>query len=377
MATFILNRVRSGSPSARVFSAYLAMVLIIAMAGPGLAVYAAEGQAPKAPGRVVGALPAELAAPVIEPEPVVEAEVLAVPDELTDPEVEPVEKPKAKKSVERPETVTALSVVAAVVPATPDTGARPICEGGVKLDNSPGSGTYTASSPDVEVTSTTPSDFQIVLAVYDTAQGQVFDFTSNYPVASVAVKGGDTYNDYSYDPPVYSGTGLHAPANASGYYADISHIIFCFGELQDHESHIIVRKFRDADEDGERDGGEDWLEGFTFRLDRGESETGPWAFAEEVTTAGANGQADFSMYPTGWYRITEVLSADQIAAGETPTTGDPLGTMIFYHTGQVNSEKWFGNAIDEPEPEEGDILVYKYEDLDGDGEYDDGEPMLE
>ncbi|HAL31031.1 MAG TPA: hypothetical protein DCP20_10045 [Coriobacteriia bacterium] len=175
-----------------------------------------------------------------------------------------------------------------------------------------------------------------------------------------------------------SGSGLHAPVNASGKYADISHIVFCFDLSEPHDSHIIVMKFRDdVVTNGEHDGGEGWLEGFAFDLYEGESETGPWTKVATETTTGANGQADFGMWPTGWYKIVEVLSPAQIAAGETPTSGDPLGEMIFYHTGQVNSEKRFGNIIEELPPEEGDLVIYKFHDLDEDGEYDEGEPMLE
>ena len=166
--------------------------------------------------------------------------------------------------------------------------------------------------------------------------------------------------------------------NASGKYADISHIVFCFDLSEPHDSHIIVMKFRDdVVTNGEHDGGEGWLEGFAFDLYEGESETGPWTKVATETTTGANGQADFGMWPTGWYKIVEVLSPAQIAAGETPTSGDPLGEMIFYHTGQVNSEKRFGNIIEELPPEEGDLVIYKFHDLDEDGEYDEGEPMLE
>ena len=369
MATFIWKRVKSGTPSARVFSAYLALVLAVAVVGPGLAVYAAEGDVPEAPSELV--VPAEEA---VEAEPVAEdsvevpaVEPASVPEQV---EEDPVSEPAVEPSKEIVQTASAVTPLNA--------GARPVCEGGVKLDNDPRTGTYTIDSSKSVVTPTTPDDFEITITTYTTDDGMMFNFTSNYPVSHIGVKGGNTgYNDYNYDPAVYSDTGLHAPVNPSGKYADISHIIFCFGEVEEPESHVIVRKFRDLDADGERDGGEDWLEGFTFRLERGESETGPWTLVDEITTSGANGQADFGMQPMGWYRITEMLTGDQIAAGETPTTGDPLGIMVFYHTAQQNSEKWFGNVVIPDDPEEGDLIVYKFHDLDEDGEYDDGEPMLE
>ena len=79
---------------------------------------------------------------------------------------------------------------------------------------------------------------------------------------------------------------------------------------------------------------------------------------------------DFGMYSFGWYKIEE-----QFEEGWTATNGNPLGTFIFYHSAEVNSEKWFGN-IEIPEPETSDLIIYKYKDLDGDGEYVDDEPMF-
>ncbi|MDZ4167677.1 MAG: SpaA isopeptide-forming pilin-related protein, partial [Coriobacteriia bacterium] len=389
MATFIWKRVKGGSPSARVFSAYLALVLTIAMVGPGLSVYAADGGAQK--GRA--SEPVVEAEPVVEEpvlaaepvEPVVEEPVLAA--EPVEPVVEepiaeePASAPAAVASAEEPVepsreiATTVAPLVVAVAPL--NAGARPICEGGVKLDENPRTGTYTISTPDVEVTPTTPTDFEITISTYDNGAGMLFDFTSNYPVTHIGVKGGNTgYNDYYFNPAATSGIGLHAPMNPSRKWADISHIIFCFGEEPVNDSHIIVMKFRDdVVTNGEHDGGENWLAGFAFRLESGDSEDGPWSFVADVTTEGTNGQADFGMRPVGWYRLTEMLTQDQIDAGETPTSGDPLGQMVFYHTAQVNSEKRFGNIItDEPE---GDLIVYKYHDLNENGEYDDGEPMLE
>ncbi|MDO8879735.1 MAG: SpaA isopeptide-forming pilin-related protein, partial [Coriobacteriia bacterium] len=388
MATFIWKRVKGGSPSARVFSAYLALVLTIAMVGPGLSVYAEDGaQKGRASEPVVE--PAVEAEPV---EPVVEEPVVEEPVVEAEP-VEPVvEEPIAQESASEPAavataeepvepsreiaTTVAPLVVASVAPLS--AGARPICEGGVKLDGDPRSGTYTITTADVEVTPTTPTDFEITISTYDNGAGMLFDFTSNYPVTHIGVKGGNTgYSDYYFDPPATSGTGLHAPMNPSGKWADISHIIFCFGEEPVHDAHIIVMKFRDdVVTNGVHDGGENWLAGFAFRLESGDSEDGPWSFVADVTTEGMNGQADFGMRPVGWYRLTEILTQDQIDAGETPTTGDPLGQMVFHHTGEVNSEKRFGNIITE-EPEEGDLIVYKYHDLNENGTYDQGEPMLE
>lgn len=56
-----------------------------------------------------------------------------------------------------------------------------------------------------------------------------FDWLSTFGMDAVIVKAQNA-NSYVYDPPAEAkgDTGLHAPANNSGYYADISHIEFCY-----------------------------------------------------------------------------------------------------------------------------------------------------
>jgi hypothetical protein len=76
----------------------------------------------------------------------------------------------------------------------------------------------------------TDGTLTVTIDVRDTAAGQVFDWTSNIGVDQVIAKGGNTANIYTYDPPAEStgDTGLHAPANASGKFAGLSHISFCY-----------------------------------------------------------------------------------------------------------------------------------------------------
>jgi uncharacterized repeat protein (TIGR01451 family) len=383
MATFIWRRARSGSTLSRIFSAYLALVLAIAVAGPGLAVYAAEGDAPEAP-PLEEALPVEVALepqveePVIEvpvaEEPVIEEPVAEEPvaeEPVVEEPVaeEPASAPAVVASAEEPvepsreiATTVAPLVVAAIAPLK--AGARPICEGGVKLDGDPRSGTYTISTSNVEVTPTTPTDFEITITTYDNGAGMMFDFTSNYPVGHVGVKGGNTgYNDYYYDPPVYSGTGLHAPVNPSGKYADISHIIFCFGETDEPDvGDLTVYKYEDLNGNGEYDDGEPMLEDWAFALTDAQGQPVDSGLTDEF------GQLTFYSLDPGEYTATETLQD-----GWTNTT--PLAQSETVVVGET-AELWFGNQRIPDEPE-GDLIVYKYEDLNGNGEYDDGEPMLE
>jgi hypothetical protein len=68
----------------------------------------------------------------------------------------------------------------------------------------------------------------VTIDVRDTAAGQVFDWTSNIGVDQVIAKGGNASNVYTYDPESLGDTGLHAPVNASGKFAGLSHISFCY-----------------------------------------------------------------------------------------------------------------------------------------------------
>lgn len=380
MTNTLWSRTRGGSPGARVFAAYVALVLVVAIVGPGLSVYAAEGRAgDEAP---LGEMPVEVPEVVVEPEAVPAEEPAEVPEVVPDPE--PVVEVAAVASVEAPVvTVAAASVAATKTDPTPD-DSNWICAGGVKLDKNPRTGTYTMGSANTIETPTTPSDYSITITTYAGPDGaMLMDFTSNYPVSQVKVKGGNDANFYDYNPAVYSATGLHAPiAGGSGKWADISHIVFCFGDGPS-QVHIIATKFHDdggiapggIEGNGLREGGEDWLGGFTFDLYSGPDSDGPWTYVMSATSVGSNGQADFGMHPFGWYKIVEVLTPDQIAAGWYPTTTG--GVKIFETTGEYNGGLWFGNLQEEPEPETGDLDVFKYLDANENETYDDGEEMLE
>jgi LPXTG-motif cell wall-anchored protein len=73
----------------------------------------------------------------------------------------------------------------------------------------------------------------VVIDVRDTADGQVFDWTSNIGVDVVIVKGGNASNVYTYVGESMGDTGLHAPTNASGMFAGLSHISFCYDVEQE------------------------------------------------------------------------------------------------------------------------------------------------
>jgi hypothetical protein len=60
------------------------------------------------------------------------------------------------------------------------------------------------------------------------ASAKTVSFRSNIGLDKVIVKGGPAANIYAYAKGT-SGTGLHAPVNASGGWAGLSHVDFCYG----------------------------------------------------------------------------------------------------------------------------------------------------
>lgn len=112
----------------------------------------------------------------------------------------------------------------------------------------------------------------VTISVYRTASGQEFDFSSTIPIGRVVAKGGKQgANIYTYDPPVTQDSGLHAPTNPSGYWADLSHIDFCFkpgGDGGNGGLYTVVTalKFYDRDMDGVRDADEPGIDGWLMRV---------------------------------------------------------------------------------------------------------------
>ena len=70
--------------------------------------------------------------------------------------------------------------------------------------------------------------FFTIDAIYNTPDGQVFDWSSDVDVYTIVVKGGDSANVYSYDSGDTQDTMLHAPVNPNtGKYYGLSHISVC------------------------------------------------------------------------------------------------------------------------------------------------------
>jgi uncharacterized repeat protein (TIGR01451 family) len=62
------------------------------------------------------------------------------------------------------------------------------------------------------------------------ADGTFFDWSSDFGIDAVIVKGGNASNVYEYDPESQGDSGLHAPDNASEGPAGLSHVEFCYDE---------------------------------------------------------------------------------------------------------------------------------------------------
>ena len=255
--------------------------------------------------------------PVVDsaPEPSVEAEPVTQEPEApvhaeeslfeetakTAAEAEPVVEPAAEPEAEP--VVAAQSIVAPLALVTPDTvdGNPPLGPGGLRVD---GAGTYTHTYMGV--------DIHITVTMLETDDGEEFAFTSDWPVVKVVAKGGrEGANIYTYSPGLYSDTGLHAPLNPSGKWADISHIDFYFAVPEK----IEVIKFHDLDGDGVHDEGEPTLDGWMIRLLKGD------AVVDSGLTV--DGKVMFGPVPAGAYSLDEVL-----AGGWMNTTPLPLEIVV-------------------------------------------------
>ncbi len=325
--------------SSKLLSLYVAFVFLLSVAGPGLAVYAGdETNAPLEQATEVAA-PVEVAVPEQAEEPAaVTADAVPVAPVVQDAvseeaivseEVAPVtaeaELPVAKTAPVAEVAPTAIGSTSIVTPILVP-GNPALAPGGYRI--SPVSGTYTYGSIEITVT------------VYDTANGEVFDFISNTPLLKVVAKGGSGgANVYNYaSPGVYSDTGLHAPLNPSGKWADLSHIDLYFGTtpVEPDRGRITVVKFNDLDGDGLMGDTEPTLDGWVFTLT-------PPTGGTTTGTSGDDGAGtvifddllagSYSVNETakpGWHNTTVLPVVISLAEGEDETI-------------------YVGNAEDEPE----------------------------
>jgi len=343
MATKLWQKLQDGSLGTRVLSAYLAVVFMVSIVGPGLAVYASEGDVPsEAPAEVDQEVAPKVVAPV-ETEPAEKAAPVESPavdppaPPIVEPEVLPLGAPQAsvpEPSVESPLTALAVMPAASVTPVLSGHHNPPLVAGGVRIEN-PKTKTYKLS--DVEIKDPVPYDFSISLKVFENSTGWYLSFSSNYPISKVVMKGGSGgANIYSYSPAVFADSLLHTPANPNGKWAGVSHVDFYFGPVEAPKTGgVLVHKFLDENRNGEFDEGEKMLEGWTFTLSSLihllDSE-----FELDSGVTGPDGKLLFSGLAPGDYDVTETLEE-----GWTSTTG--LTQNVEVAAGQT-AHLWFGNA---------------------------------
>jgi len=360
------RRVHRRDVAARLLTASVLLVVLVSFAGIG---FATPGNGTPGLG---GKEATETAPPVAEPEaPPAEEPPAEEPPAEEPPAAEPVTVPPAEEPVlaeaPAPEAKAAPQVATRVEdPSTPvvlnavitpsDQGVTPVYYSGnppadcpdhldFKINGIPANGTYNVG--------------QGMSIIVSNATSYSFDYEAvGMDIHEVFVKASNGANHYDYDAVLghtvtWDGNMLSVAKDPSAYttvvgespYYDISHVQFCYSKTPSW-GHILVRKYDDSNADGDRDGGEAWLSGWTFELYRSDGdENGPWTLVDTKTTVGPNGMADFGNRPPDYYKIVEVMSGAQVGAGWVSTTGLE---KVFYHVGEVNGqavdeEHWFGN----------------------------------
>lgn len=325
----------------RLFVAYLAVALLITIAGPGLAVYGAEGEPADAPSTEVVVpveeVPAEPVAEPLPAEPTVEpplAEPLPV-------EPEPAPAPIAPAV----ETAVVEDVPPEAGPAFPA-----LAQGGVRIF-SPASGTYTAANVS-DCAAPVPDGFELTLQVFATAEGTFVSVHSSHPMAKVVVCGGEAGSNVYQLGGATDASWLHAPAAEGVFVVPCAlDVYFCAQPVT--TGCLDVYKFEDTDRDGRHDDGEAMLEGVQFALFN--------ASGAQVGSGstGSDGRLRFrGLYectytavetlPSGWENTTPLRQSVLVCPGETPAL-------------------CFGNVRAEEAPEPGTLAIYKFSDANRDG----------
>ena len=144
-------------------------------------------------------------------------------------------------------------------------------------------------------------------------------------------------------------------------YAETKEVKFGNAKLAE----ICIYKFKDLDGDGYKDDGEPYLSGWTFKLYDDQNN-----YIGEATTQDDGGgliKATFWVFVP--YNQSKTFKAvEQPQPGYYPTTPAEQWTTSISYGGWA--ELFFGNAP------YGEIKVYKFEDRDGDGTWDNEEPPL-
>lgn len=319
----------------------LMLIILVSFAGVGYAVpgngravglTSSEGKPGGPPEAPPVEDPAEEVPPVEEPAaevpPVEEpaAEVPPAEDPPVEGEVPPPAEPEGTVPPEAVADVADVVVAEAAAPVTnpttPTEGGvvpyyeegNPSCPGEYKIDAIPSNMTYTGEPLPVGASITISN-----------ASAAGFDFSaSGIVITRVIVKAANGAYIYDYTPATASDQGLYTVQKVGGGYFDISHVSFCFTEVQEEPGRVFGHKWNDTDYetgdpgDGIWDETEPGLEGWTIQLYRMD-ETESWVLYA-TTLTDEDGAYDFTDLPPGYYYVAEVIPLD-------PVSGEPMWTQ--------------------------------------------------
>jgi len=178
---------------------------------------------------------------------------------------------------------------------------------------------------------------------------QTADWSSNLPVVTLFVKGGPVGNEYKYDPPATSDTGVHAPVNPNnGKYYGLSHLVFCYEKpLPPEKGTIVVEK--------------------QLLPDGYQPPQGGFVFTGEIEAVLGDGESAAKEVAPGTYQVTESLEGRpfwdlvSIECDDTDSSGDLGGLTATFEVEAGETVKCtFTNA------KRGVITVVKQTDPAGD-----------
>ncbi|WP_293076587.1 S8 family serine peptidase, partial [Okeania sp. SIO3B5] len=142
-----------------------------------------------------------------------------------------------------------------------------------------------------------------------------------------------------------------------------------FGNQEILSGSISGYSWNDLDGDGIKDENEEGLAGWTIYID--DNENGELDDGELSTVTDAEGYYEFDGLDAGTYVIAEELQD----GWEQTYPASPSTQTVELENGEDLEDINFGNR--ELTPETGSISGYKWNDLNGNSEWDDGEPILE